>query len=405
MDTKPEFDALDAFDQLYDAWSKKSKKKNDRASYRAEFDKRVTDQASWDKVWTAAEFAISEKNDNQPIDIWLRRKFPIQARAKEMEELPSPVTGPSKPLFEPNSRDEFYAKLKKQSLYSIETSEKDLQAAFQNIWNEWPQHSKYSEDPVQAFTAFHALSLSVPLDDISSTCKFYVEYFSDPSSGMIEPYHLGNFLARDKFFEWNEQYRHTPRAEDLEVFNATWAWYPKFPNKDVTKTVKESMSFWFRHVKPEERWMFLSAVKKLRDTRRDAKNIDHEDPATVEKYTPSMVSFIGGAWRGLKYYRIMGGDMSRGCLPILNAGGFLKTKELYYVGIGMDEYLAARLIKFNSSVKQTFGALLNYIQLELEKFGVRKPEFESESSKEAFVQLLYDSAWEYACRPPRVMIR
>lgn len=332
--------------------------------------------------------ALNENEDTEPV-----------------EETPIAPIAPV-PRFAPGSDDEIRAELDGNTLYPISVPNQQVKEALLRIWDTWPKNLEYPERKGDAYTAMKAAAKIIPLDDIEAVCAFYTDTFNDPSSGLVSPYHLKTFVSREELFsEWKLRARTMPKSEDLDIFNATWAWYPEFQNREVSKTVKDSQSFWFRHVLPEDRWRFLSAVKQLRDSKRDLYFIDREDKATIEKYTPSMVSFIG-AWRETKYFRMMARDMSSGSYPVLRDGNFFDTPDLYHLSVGLEQsYYGKLMIRHAGCPRATFVDVLQYIRKEHLRFKnkPKRPEFENDETLAAFADVLYNAGWEFALKPPKVI--
>lgn len=373
---------------------------------KAIFRKIVKSEEKW--LWLLDQLEIAKEDNTLTypkkflLSIRLLEKEEEEEKAEPSEEIPvAPVA-----RFAPNSDEAIKAELDGDSLYTISVPDQQVKDVCIRILKTWPPNLEYPERPSDAYAALKAAARTIPLADIETVCGFYTETFNDPSSGLVSPYHLKTFVSReDLFAEWRLRARNMPKSEDLEIFNATWAWYPPFANREVSKTIKDSQSFWFRHILPEDRWRFLSAVKQLRDSKRDLRFIDREDQTSVEKYTPSMVSFIG-TWRETKYFRMMSRDMASGSYPVLKAENFFDTPDLYTLSIALDRsYYGKLMLRYDGDARATFADVLRYIRSEHERFKKpARPEFASEEAFEAFVDVLYKAGWEFACRPPRVVV-
>jgi len=273
---------------------------------------------------------------------------------------------------------------KKASLYADDTDYSD----FHVIWDMWPKNAKWPEKQESAMASWVSATKKYGLDTVKAVCTHYVTAFSDPSYGMVHPYHLGNFIADDvKFAEWRARYVIAPSPEDASEFSAVWGWFPDFVGSSA-ESKGDSLTFWARHIAKGERWAFLSAVKQYRDERNADTSIN------AKKFNRSLISFIGSAWQEMPTASVMGADISVTIVTWAReqklAHGQAALKALANMHALITSHLAS-----GEDVRTAIKFAVDYLAAKNSRT----------LDVEASVTEIYDKAWALACRPPIVKQR
>ena len=182
------------------------------------------------------------------------------------------------------------------SLYQTEDNSKELEKAFFQIWGSWPRNPDYVERRQPALAAFLSSAKVFPRESLQSACKSYSDSFGDGPNTTTYAKTLKNFLLDKELVEhWIElSSKKDDRQEDKAFFEVAYAWFPRFTNKESSKTKEASWVHYWRKVLPEERLEFLAACRCYRQKRRSAwreegKEVTMDD---IAKYTRSFVSFV-----------------------------------------------------------------------------------------------------------------
>lgn len=279
------FDVDEAFDEFKDLWEKACGKapKYD-SEERAAFAAVVTSPEHWEKLRDSIEVRIQD-NVKLPkkMQLFFGEVFgsvPARARtaAVQVEE-----TSSSSPYGNSTSTD---------------TTDPAVIAAFEEVWPLWPRND-FPQSQKDAKAAFKDAAKSLGLDVVMAACKAYIDHFSDVSNGLLNPKHLKNFLGEDDGDTarmWYEHAKNMPTDAEKTEFQGVWAWYPEYDNKELQ--FRDAFSFWRRHVRPEDRFDFLCAVKAYRSRRRGELN-KVKDPVELkeqEKFTLGFIKFVA-RWR------------------------------------------------------------------------------------------------------------
>jgi len=281
-------------------------------------------------------------------------------------------------------------KVKSQKAFEglYEPSETDRQSIvdFLQVWTVWPQNTQWPEDKDTAWGSWKGAVRRVGVKIVIKTCEFYISSFGNPALGIVHPYHLTNFLTDgSKFKEWVDRASSAPSTEELDAFEAVWAWYPEFERKSFAKD--DSLSFWVRHIRPVDRWSFLSAVKKYREEKRDDLSVDSK------KFTRSVISFVG-TWREVRYFRTMAADISVAVVSSIKLRGLINGQDVARVCNNMHDFVTACLVKFDSDVEKSVKYALDYIVEKNTELGQPVEDVQS------IITEIVKSAWISTCRPP-----
>jgi hypothetical protein len=290
------FDAKEAFQELADIWP--LKRRNKTVDFQI-FESRVMSQEAFEKLLERAKIVI-EDGTSQTLAMF------ISSETKKVSKSPVALT----------------------SLYPTEQDSPELLEAFETVWAQWPRHFSWPESRESAFSGFRSFVKKNGLSGVVETCSFYATTFNDPTSGMIHPYHLSNFLGdSSKFAEWSARAVFAPSQTDIEDFNAVWAWYPRAGGSEKQK--KDALLFWLRHVKPEQRFDFLASVKSYHRVLNEI------------KYAKNLIGFIGD-WKTFLSYSSIAADISKGILEIVPAEAW-KGQTLMNLSSGLTNQVLGRL--------------------------------------------------------------
>jgi hypothetical protein len=183
---------------------------------------------------------------------------------------------------------------------SVEPISPRAQEVFQEIRAAWPVNQDHQEALSVAKKAFDSTCQTRDVEDLRTACLAYCEAWFNGEITYPRPYWLKNFLGRDEIIDdWIGKAKYKPSPEEMKVFDAMWAWYPNFINKEKPKTKLDSFEYWRRMVKPEDYFDFMVAVRAYREERKDkAEEAEEEDQA---QFTKGFVRFTK-EWRDQKHY-------------------------------------------------------------------------------------------------------
>jgi len=182
-----------------------------------------------------------------------------------MDCLKTPVVHKPKPTVTENAEPA-------TSLYQTEDNSKELEKVFFQVWGSWPRNPDYVERRQPALAAFLSSAKVFPLEALQKACKSYSDSFGDGSNTTTYAKTLKNFLLDKELVEhWIElSSKKNTNQEDKAFFEIAYAWFPRFTNKESTKTKDASWVHYWRKVLPEERLEFLAACRCYRQKRRSA---------------------------------------------------------------------------------------------------------------------------------------
>jgi hypothetical protein len=362
------FDVDEAFEAFEEIWPEKPGKFGAlrKQEERKFFKSTVIDANTWGAVRDAAAIHVENGNPGLRL-IWLKK---FLSRTPVISSPPAA---------------EFLARVEKEtSLYSVSPVFSEVNGCLARILETWPRNDSRPENNYQpALAAIHQLRHRYSFGDIEATCRLFADTYNDPASGILHAYHLKNFLDEDIFSEWNRKMALAPKPEDVTAFSSVWEWYPDFTNKSVPKTYKDCLLFWIRHIKTEERWAFLSAVKAYHHDRRSEK----QSGDTTKQYTKNLIGFIG-TWRETKFADRMAGDLAAATVNIAQKYDLFDRTGLRHYGERMTSVYTSILTKDpdpRSAINQVLGVLTADIpDAELETWG----------------EELYKLGWELCCKSP-----
>jgi hypothetical protein len=258
------------------------------------------------------------------------------------------------------------------SLYQTEDNSKELEKIFFQVWGSWPRNPDYVERRQPALAAFLSTAKVFPLETLQKACKSYSDSFGEGSNTSTYAKTLKNFLLDKELVEhWIElSSKKNTNQEDKACFEVAYAWFPRFTNKESSKTKDSSWVHYWRKVLPEERLEFLVACRCYRQKRRSAWREEGKEVTMDEiaKYTRSFSTFVG-EWKEAIKGDIFGmadlveakhdmvGDFLVKCLKeagldVVNIWGMNETgsfftymamKHLYNKGMGIKEAVSYML--------------------------------------------------------------
>lgn len=401
-ESESEFDRLEAFKTFSSFWkhSKKPNRTFDTIRVREIFLKLVKVAQDWERLKRRLEIEHEDGTLGSQIRFLLKFQECEVKPFIEPEDSNSPDVERKEPQAEAQStktadHDEdtaFFSRLDSAGIYPETVDKNDVKRIFAKVWRVWPRNTTL-EEPRKAFNAMWTLAKGIPLSDIEKTCICYAMQFKDPSSGMVHPYHLKTLLEdSEKFAAWRAKATLALSDEDSIFFDATWSWYPAFTNKNLDRTKKDSAVFWMRHVSVEDRWNFLSAVKKYRLNRREASSRGQHSEE-VEKYTASFISFVA-TWREQDFYRLMAGDICDGIMPLWRKHGFASHETC-----DTQSFITACLVKTQGKGRD---AIEKAVEVALTNARLAKmPLLAAEADKDAIIKEMCEKALDQACKPPR----
>jgi hypothetical protein len=270
--------------------------------------------------------------------------------------------------------------------------EKEMRASFERVWKIWPKNEARENLDV-AESAYRSASKKFSLEDIEKTCVYYKEEFEDPSSKMIHPYHLSKFLEdEEKFASWKTRALFAPPQEVLDIFDATWAWYPDFKGKGIERTRRDSLRFWNYHIYSKDlQWRFICAVKQYARIRNRAKEKSVENV----KFTTSFVGFVA-SWTETSFYDLMATDICDGVRDAFESTG------LGFFTTDLRAFFRACLNKMDGDPQAAISAGIDILLKSAEL--AKKPVVAVAKRREAFVAEMVKSAYESSCAPPKAVV-
>jgi hypothetical protein len=263
------------------------------------------------------------------------------------------------------------------------------QEVFQEIRAAWPVNQDHPEALSVAKKAFDLASQTRDVEDLRTACLAYCEAWFSGEITYPRPYWLKNFLGRDELIDdWISKAKYKPNLEELKVFDAVWAWYPNFTNKEKARIEKDSFEYWRRMVKSEDYFDFMVAVRAYRMERKDkTEEAEGEDQS---QFTKGFVNFTK-EWRDQKrYIAIVTANLL--CREILDACKTYKLDPQELWKPEMNAHIQGIQKTGNGlGVEDTVGlclkkiCLLDDLLVDIEKIG-----------KEVF-----SKSWERACVLPK----
>lgn len=401
------FDISAAFDEINVLWAKITNRKQPKV-LRLKYDlgavaHYIKSQEDVDFVKNQMEIDYEDGVKNlkyTTLNRYLERILQSRRPVDIEETIEATDVAERDPKPELSHEEAFLAKLEPvQALYGPPPSTKEVEAAFSTIWAEWPKNLKWPEKPAKAWAAFKEVIRDVPLEDVVSTCMHYARKFNDPESGLTNPHHLATILGdEEKFAEWRTRASFAPKPEDVEAFDAAWAWYPDFPHKQRHR--EDSLYFYIRHIKPAERWRFFAAVKNFRDERRDCIDEDKQNTDDVIKFTKSFITFVG-EWRDYKFRTRLASDFSLAFCDTMNEKKLLRSIGAHnFCNDARDAFIWVLEWRAGDDVRTAIQWALLGIGEHNSKIGNPTPELEPGPALDALVQEIYNRAWRRACKPP-----
>jgi hypothetical protein len=172
----------------------------------------------------------------------------------------------------------------------------DVTEAFDAILAAWPE-SDYKQNEKYARLAFVACCRVKPLEDVKRACKKYIEDMNDPAKASTHIMGIKKFVSEDDILDnWLHKASFVPSNYDSSFFDAAYAIYPDFSNKNQEKAREESLSFYRRFVKEEEAVDFYCAVKAYSSVRKDdikaAQFKEGYDSSNDSQFTKKFINFI-----------------------------------------------------------------------------------------------------------------
>jgi hypothetical protein len=273
-----EFDQESAFEKLWALWpDRRSPKDRDRKiehrNALTSFNRFVTSQEVFDRVLNAVEVEIEDATGLAPRDF--------------LAGIIAANVAPPKPVV---------VTVAAQAAPAVAEAPKP--EVFDMVWAAWPENEDHPETKDKAQVAWDEVSMRRDEAMMVTAALHYVDRFNNPSNGMKHPRHLSNFIRDDDAVDTHllAAAKVIPPS-DIREFEVHWAAYPDFRGKQDEDVKKDSLVFWRRHVKLDERADFYIATLAYRRERRD-RVAEVSTEATIDevKFTKSMISFIG-CWR------------------------------------------------------------------------------------------------------------
>lgn len=173
---------------------------------------------------------------------------------------------------------------------------KEIEKAFNEIWDQWPKNPDFVERRQNALNAFIQAANTIGLEQLKTSCQTYVMNFNDASGVYAKT--LKNFVSDKELVEYYlELTKHTENREyEKACFETAYAWYPEFTGKNSPKTKDASWVVYWRNIADTERIDFLAHVRAYRLKR---KYVDEE-----HNYTKSFQNFVN-EWRHAAEYDIL----------------------------------------------------------------------------------------------------
>jgi hypothetical protein len=174
------------------------------------------------------------------------------------------------------------------------------QEVFQEIRAAWPVNKDHGEPYEVAQRAFESACKERDVEELREACLGYCEAWTSGEITYRTPFWLKSFLSKNGLVdEYLGKQKNKPDPETLKVFEAMWAWYPTFNNKDKESTKEDSFEYWRRMVKVEDYFDFMVAIRAYRMERRDA--VDEANDEDVTQFTKGFIRFCK-EWRDQKLY-------------------------------------------------------------------------------------------------------
>lgn len=179
-------------------------------------------------------------------------------------------------------------------LYGDDIDQTEALKLFEKISNIWPQNPGYTEPTESAQVAFLAAARVIPLETLEKACQAYSDSFQRGMSSQVYAKTIRKFVSDKKLVEhWYEfsKSRSNYSLEEINQFNAAYAWYPDFTNKKLKKTQEAGWVMYWRNVPIDERLDFLAIVQAYARKRRAECRSQELSAEEAIQFTKSFNSF------------------------------------------------------------------------------------------------------------------
>ena len=289
----------DLFYKAWRAWPGRLRAADSQWKANGFFHSFVTNE-SWLKVF---EDAFNEETPATVFSVFvqkLAKKFdkPIRANVNPGDCDEGVSVAKAESIAE--AKAEAKEKTTSQAFFAPTKSLTRAQEVFQEIRAAWPVNKDHGEPYEVSQRAFEAACKERDIEELREACLGYCEAWHSGEITYRTPFWLKSFLSKNGMVdEFLGKQKNKPNPDALKTFEAMWAWYPTFNNKDKENVKGDSFEYWRRMVKPEEYFDFMVAIRAYREERRDV--INEADGEDVTQFTKGFIRFVK-EWRDQQKY-------------------------------------------------------------------------------------------------------